>query len=107
MADPAIMAWHRHSTHAMSPQYDGANPDSWWEKYGFGNGGRMGVTVADEFDFVLMDTRGFETVDRPPIRNLIDKDGQEYICLTPMLGDGAIPNAGACVPLDEWMADQY
>jgi hypothetical protein len=37
---PTIIAWHQHSTHAMSPSFDGANPVSWWEKYGAGNGGR-------------------------------------------------------------------
>lgn len=107
MQSPAIIAWHQHSNHAMSPSYDGANPASWWEKYGEGNGGRMEVSVGDEFDFVLMDTRGFETVDQLPIRNLVAEDGNEYICLAPMLGDGCVPVDKACVPIDEWAANQY
>lgn len=107
LQEPAIMAWHQHSSHAMSPSYDGANPARWWEKYGAGNGGRLEVTVGDEFDFILMDTRGFESVDQLPIRNLVAQDGQEYICLTPMLGGASTPNTRACVPIDEWAADQY
>jgi hypothetical protein len=107
MHSPVIIAWHQQSSHAMSPSYDGANPASWWEKYGAGNGGRMEVSVGNEFDFVLMDTRGFETVDQLPIRNLVAENGQEYICLSPMLGEGCAPIDKACVPLDEWTANQY
>ncbi len=107
MQSPTIIAWHQHSSHAMSPSYDGANPASWWEKYGEGNGGRMEVSVGDEFDFVLMDSRGYETVDQLPIRNLVAEDGREYICLAPMLGDSCVPVEEACVPIDEWAANQY
>jgi len=107
MHNPAIIAWHQHSTHAMSPQMDGANPSTWWEKYGEGNGGNMEITVGDEFDFVLMETEGFETVDQLPVRNLIDASGQEYICLTTLLGADGKPVEKACIPIDEWAANQY
>ena len=107
MQEPAVLAWHQRSSHAMSPSYEGANPASWWEKYGAGNGGRLEISVGDEFDFVVMETRGFESVDPLPIRNLVGQDGQEYICLAPMLGNASTPNARACVPIDEWAADQY
>lgn len=107
MQEPAVLAWHQRSSHAMSPSYDGADPSSWWEKYGAGNGGRLEISVGDEFDFVVMETRGFETVDQLPLRNLVAEDGQEYICLAPMLGDARTPSARACVPIDEWAADQY
>lgn len=105
--NPAIIAWHQHSSHAVSPSFDGANPDTWWEKYGAGNGGDIEVSVGDEFDFVLMDTRDFETVDQLPVRNLVAEDGKEYICLAPMLGEGRVPVEKACVPIDEWAANQY
>lgn len=107
MHSPAIIAWHQHGSNAMSPSYDGANPASWWEKYGAGNGGDMEVSVGNEFDFVLMDTEGYETVDQLPIRNLVAEDGQEYICLAPMLVDACTPIERACVPIDEWAANQY
>ncbi|KAF0103644.1 MAG: hypothetical protein FD187_912 [bacterium] len=107
MQSPTIMAWHQHGTDSVSPSYDGIDPQSWWAKYGEGNGGRLEVTVGDQFDFILMETRGFETVGRLPVSNLVAEDGVEYICLTPLLGGSAKPNERACVPLDEWMADQY
>lgn len=107
MLDPAIIAWHQHSNHAMSPSYDGANPASWWEKYGEGNGGGLEISVGDEFDFVMMDARGFDTIDQLPIRNLVAEDGQEYICLASLLGDQCAPIESACVPIDEWAANQY
>ncbi|MEW6678523.1 MAG: AF1514 family protein [Pseudomonadota bacterium] len=107
MRDPTIIAWHQHDTHAVSHSYDGINPESWWAKYGEGNGGRLEVSVGDKFDFILMEAAGYETVGKQPVRNLVAEDGVEYICLAPMLGDRTQPNERACVPLDEWMADQY
>lgn len=107
MMEPTIVSWHRRGTHDMSSYYDGADPDSWWEKYGEGNGGRLEVSVGDDYDFVLLDSRGYDTVDEIPLRNLEGSDGQEYICYAPMLGNDREPNAEACMPLDEWLADQY
>lgn len=107
MQEPVIVSWHQRGNDAMSPSYDGADPASWWAKYGEGNGGRLAVSVGDAFDFVMMDTRGYETVDQLPIRNLEDEDGRQYICLSPMLGDRCAPIEQACVPLDEWTANQY
>lgn len=107
MKDPTIVSWHQHSTHTLSPRFDGGNEEGWWEKFGTGNGGRLEVHIGDEFDFILMDSQGFETVDQLPIRNLEDCDGREYLCFTPLLNDRCIPSQTACTPLDEWAADQY
>jgi hypothetical protein len=89
------------------PYYDGADPDTWWEKYGEGNGGRLEVSVGDEFCFVMMDTRAFERVGQLPLRNLADADGNQFMCWTPLLGNSTTPNMQACNPLDDWTADQY
>jgi hypothetical protein len=104
---PAIIAWHQHSTHAMSPSFDGADPASWWEKYGEGNGGSLEISIGDEYDFVIAESGGFETVGELPVRNLVAEDGREYICLASMLGDSCAPIEQACVPIDEWAANQY
>jgi len=106
MQDPTIMAWH--SRDGMSPRYEGGNPASWWEKYGEGNGGRLEVRIGDDFQFVLMDTRGYETLDDIPLRNLTDSQGNQYLCYTPMQGKASnTPNPEACTLLDGWLADQY
>jgi hypothetical protein len=108
MQDPTIMAWHQSSDQAMPPVYDGADPDSWWAKYGAGNGGRIEVCVGDEYQFIMMDARGYETLGEMPLRNLSDVQGNQYLCYTPMLGKASNhPTPEACMPLDEWMADQY
>ncbi len=107
LQEPTIVSWHQRGSDRMSPSYDGADPESWWAKYGEGNGGRLGVSVGDRFDFVLMDSRGFESVDQLPMRNLTDEEGNEYICIAPMLGEGCAPIDKACVPIDEWAANQY
>jgi hypothetical protein len=108
MQQPTIMSWHKHSNDSMAPYYDGANPDSWWEKYGEGNGGKLEVSVGDEYDFVMMDAQGYETLGRMPLRNLSDAAGTQYLCYTPILGPVTNkPNPDACIVLDGWLADQY
>lgn len=106
MQEPTIISWHRHG--GMSPYYDGADPDTWWAKYGEGNGGRLEICIGDEYQFVMMDTRAFESLGEMPLRNLEDDEGNHYLCYTPMLGMGATtPNKEACSHLDGWLADQY
>jgi hypothetical protein len=108
MQDPTIMAWHQNSDQAMPPTYDGADPDSWWAKYGAGNGGRLEVCVGDDYQFIMMDARGYEALGEMPLRNLSDGHGNEYLCFTPMLGKTSNkPNLEACTQLDGWVADQY
>lgn len=108
MKEPAIMSWHRQGNQSMSPSFEGANPNSWWEKFGEGNGGRMQVSVGDEFAFVMMDTRAYQTVGELPLRNLSDSHGNQYLCYAPLLGKASkIPTMDACTKLDGWAADQY
>jgi len=109
MKDPTIIAWHQSSRlGAMPPYYDGADPETWWEKYGEGNGGRLEVDVGDDYQFIMMDARGYETVGDLPLRNLTDRDGNPYLCYTPLQGmDSSVPRQDACILLDGWMADQY
>lgn len=108
MQDPTIMAWHQNSEQALPPFYDGADPETWWAKYGAGNGGRLEVCLGDDFQFIMMDARGFEKLGEMPLRNLSDSQGNEYLCHTPMMGKGANkPTQEACSQLDGWAADQY
>ncbi|MFA5081488.1 MAG: AF1514 family protein [Hydrogenophilaceae bacterium] len=108
MQDPTIMAWHQSSGQAMPPFYDGADPETWWAKYGAGNGGRLEVCVGEDYQFIMMDARGYEKLGEMPLRNLSDGQGNEYLCFTPMLGkDTDKPTLEACTHLDGWAADQY
>jgi len=109
MKDPTIMSWHRSSRLGeTAPFYDGANTETWWEKYGEGNGGRLEVEVGDDYQFILMDARGFETVGDMPLRHLTDRDGNQYLCYTPLQGmESSVPRQEACILLDGWMADQF
>jgi hypothetical protein len=108
MQEPTIISWHKRGMQDMPPYFDGANPDTWWEKYGAGNGGKLEISVGDDYQFVLMDARGYETIDEMPLRNLSDDEGNQYLCYTPMLGKASNrPTAEACSQLDGWFADQY
>ncbi len=105
MREPTIMSWH--TPHGMSPGFEGGDPDTWWEKFGEGNGGRLEVSVGDGYAFVMMDARGYDTLEDIPLRNLGDSEGRQYVCFAPLLGGSAIPTPEACSLLDEWTADQY
>lgn len=108
MQDPTVISWHRQSGHDMPPYYIEANPDTWWEKYGNGNGGTLEVDVGDDYQFIFMDTGDYETLGEIPLCNLSDGRGNEYLCYTPILGsDLSKPTAEACTVLDGWFADQY
>lgn len=109
MKDPTIMSWHQHpSPQDALPYYDGANPDTWWEKYGVGNGGKLEVSVGDDYQFIMMDAGGFEKLGEMPLRNLSDEQGNQFLCYTPILGKASgKPTAEACTQLDGWAADQY
>lgn len=108
MQDPTIMAWHQSSGRGMTPFFDGADPETWWAKYGAGNGGRLEICVGDDYQFIMMDARGYEKLGEMPLRNLSDDQGNEYLCHTPMLGKIANqPTLEDCVQLDGWAADQY
>mgnify|MGYP001114265627 CR=1 FL=1 len=107
MLDPTIMAWHTSSGQGTPAFYDGADPDTWWSKYGEGNGGRLEVYVGEDYQFIMMDTRGYEKLGNMPLRNLSDGQGNEYLCLTPLLGhETRTPTQGACTQLDGWAANQ-
>jgi hypothetical protein len=104
---PTIVSWRQRSNRRMSPSYDGADPDSWCAKYGEGNGGKLAVWVGNEFEFVMMDSQGYETLGDLPLRNLSDESGNFYLCYTPIQGRlDKKPNPDACTHLDGWLADQ-
>lgn len=108
MQDPTIMAWHRHGTQGSPPDFDGSDPATWWKKFGAGNGGSLEISVGDEYRFIMMDARGYETLGEMPLRNLTDGHGNQFLCFTPILGKVSNqPTAEACTPLDGWLADQF
>jgi hypothetical protein len=107
MKQPTIVSWRQHGSHSFSPGFEGADEASWWAKYGQGNGGQVDIRVGEDFEFIVMESGGFETVRSLPLRNLRDADGAEYVCLAPMLDGTNKPRIDACSPLDDWAADQF
>jgi hypothetical protein len=106
MQDPMIVSWRNHQNHAMSPSFEGGNPDSWWEKYGKGNYGELEVSISHAYDFVLTDSKDFDTLEGMPLRDLKDSAGNQYLCYSSMLKGSDIPDEFACTQTDEWLAKQ-
>jgi len=107
MEQPVILSWRQHNSHGFAPGFEGAEEESWWSKYGQGNGGQANISVGDDYSFIVAESGGYETVNSLPLRNIRDANGTEYLCLTPMLDDTNTPRKDACSPLDDWTADQY
>lgn len=107
MEQPVIVSWRQHNTHSYSPGFEGADEESWWAKYGLGNGGQADISVGKDFEFIVMESGDYETVHSLPLRNLKDAAGAEYVCLSPMLDDTNKPRKDACSQLDDWTGDQY
>lgn len=105
--EPAVISWYQCSSHRFSPGFTGATETTWWIKYGEGNGGTAKITVGDDFHFVILETSKYEKVSSLPLRSLSDVSGTEFICLMPMVKGRDRPNKEACMPLDDWAADQY
>lgn len=106
MKQPVVVSWHSEADHRFSPGFESADEASWWAKYGEGNGGQAGISVGEDYQFIVMESGGFETVRDLPLRNLKDAAGAEYVCLSPMLDDTGQPRRDACTALDDWTADQ-
>jgi hypothetical protein len=105
--DPAVISWYQRSTHRFSPSFDGADEASWWAKFGAGNGGLAEVAVGDDFNFIITESGGYERLRGLPLRSMKDASGTEFLCLLPLVAGRDQPSKEACMPLDEWMADQY
>lgn len=103
---PMIVSWHACRGEAMSPSFEGGDPESWWEKYGEGNYGELEISVGKDYDFVLVESQGYETLDDMPLRDLKDSAGNPFLCYASLLGDSRVPNAMACMPTDEWLCKQ-
>jgi hypothetical protein len=107
MHDPTIISWYLSGANDMAPYFDGANPETWWAKYGAGNGGNLEVVIGEDYHFIIIDTQGYDQVGHLPLRNLSDEHSNHYLCYTPILGRVADkPNREACIHLDGWAADQ-
>jgi len=106
MQQPVIVSWKHYGSLDFSPGFEGADEESWWAKYGMGNGGQADISVGEDYEFIIMETGDFETVHGLPLRSLHDESGAEYVCLTPMLDDSGKPRRDACTPLDDWTGDQ-
>lgn len=105
MIDPTIISWHHSNDDNISPNFDGGNHNNWWQKFGEGNGAQLTVHVGNQYQFSLMDANQFERLSNFPLKNMKDSNGDEYVCLTPLLKTN-IPYQDSCTKLDEWTGNQ-
>lgn len=99
---PVVVAWHDKRMGTMSPAIAGADVNTRWRDYGESHCGCLDVDVDGEYDFVFADAAAFQDYGPSPYANLVDAEGQEYICQINALRDPHRPDKDACVALDEY-----
>lgn len=102
---PFVVAWQDKKTSLKSPVLEGCAIETSWHDYGMSHGGKLEVSVNDEYDFIFADSSAFEPYGPSPYINLHDVHGKEYLCQTNALRDPhnpKNPSREACTALDEW-----
>ena len=98
--EPAMVAWNDAIRHQMSPVIEGATRNR-WRDYGEAYGGKLNVSVNDDFDFIFADSSEYEGLEHSPYVAVRDKMGHEYLCLAESLRDPNNPQEDACFRIDE------
>lgn len=101
IAEPVMVAWRDKKAARMSPVIEGGDINTRWHDYGESHGGKLGVDINGEYDFIFSDASAFESYGPSPYINLRDKSGNEYLCQINALRDPHDPRKEACVALDD------
>jgi hypothetical protein len=100
--EPMLVAWYDRRVARMSPAIAGADLRTRWHDYGESHGGKLEIDVEGDYAFIFADSSAFDPYEACPYANLHDAQGNEFLCQIGLLDDPHLPNAKACVALDEW-----
>jgi hypothetical protein len=79
LADPVIIAWKDDKAHRFAPEIPGGKDDRWHD-YGESNGGRLELSVGDEFHFIFTEAKDFDSPDLN-LTSIDEGDGTTILCL--------------------------
>jgi hypothetical protein len=80
LSEPVIIAWKDDTTGHFGPEVPGGSADRWHD-YGESHGGKLEVTVGDDFHFIFSEASEFHTPELA-LSNLTAEDGTTFLCLT-------------------------
>lgn len=79
LSDPVIIAWKDDKAHRFAPEIPGGKDDRWHD-YGESNGGRLELSVGDEFHFIFTEAKDFDAPDLN-LTSIDEEDGTTILCL--------------------------
>lgn len=79
LSDPVIIAWKDDHTGHFAPEIPGGTDDRWHD-YGESNGGKLEMTVGDDFHFIFSEAADFDEPDLN-LSTINEKDGTTVLCL--------------------------
>jgi hypothetical protein len=79
LSDPVIIAWKDDRTHRFAPEIPGGAADRWHD-YGESNGGKLELTVGDDFHFIFSEAADFDQPDLN-LSSISEADGTTILCL--------------------------
>ena len=79
LARPVIVAWKDDRARCFAPEIPGGSEDQ-WHVYGESYGGRLELTVGDDFHFIFIDASDFEEPDLN-ITRIPDAGGMTIFCI--------------------------
>lgn len=79
LARPVIIAWHDDRSKLSGPVVPGGTEDRWHD-YGESYGGKLELTVADDYHFIFAEAEDFEEPDLN-LSSIHEQDGTTILCL--------------------------
>lgn len=79
LSKPVIIAWKDDKTRRFGPEIPGGSDDRWHD-YGESYGGRLELTVGDDFHFIFTEASDFEEPDLN-LASIAEEDGTTILCL--------------------------
>lgn len=79
LSDPVIIAWKDDKADRFAPEIPGGKGDRWYD-YGESNGGKLELTVGDNFHFIFNEASDFEKPDLN-VSSIAEDDGSTILCL--------------------------
>lgn len=92
LSDPVIVAWKDDKTGRSGPEIPGGASDRWHD-YGESNGGKLELTVGDDFHFIFTEAAEFESPDLN-LSSISESDGTTILCLNDACTDEDLERMG-------------
>lgn len=79
LAEPVIVAWKDDKAQRVGPDIPGGSENRWYD-YGTNNGGKLELSVGEDYHFIFTEAADFEEPDLN-LASINEGDGTTILCL--------------------------